>query len=228
MVWHDTRICPCLSRSITGRANRTEKVMNFVVIFFKKEIDEFLSNMFWNHQDLRRAFSVVCFACYKPADPLQRIVDTVQEGGRDFTGGMPTGAGPGRPEQVDSLAADASVSRYPRRHHAQGRAIRGRPSTWLGLTARVPSTVRQRSLLSPHPNWRRTGSRSQHCSTSNFKFATLSVVVSEILDKVNWRCNIAVFQTFAPQVYLPISLFRIVWFYIYPERWWYAALYWVK
>ena len=84
---------------------------------------------------------------------------------------------------------------HARRHHAQGRAIRGRPSTWLGSTARVPSTVRQRSLLSPHPNWRRTGSRSQHCSTSNFKFATFSVVVSEILGKVNWRCNIAVFQT---------------------------------
>ena len=34
---------------------------------------------------------------------------------------MPTGAGPGRPGgQVDSLAADASVSRYPRRHHARG------------------------------------------------------------------------------------------------------------
>ena len=93
--------------------------MNFEVIFFKKESGEFLSNMFWNHQDV--SFWVVCFACYKPADPLQRIVDTVREGGRDFTGGMPTGAGPGRlGEQVDNLAADASVSRYPRRHHAQG------------------------------------------------------------------------------------------------------------
>ena len=98
-------------------------------------------------------YAIVVYACYKPADPLQRIVDTVREGGRDFIGGMPTGAGPGRPGgQVDSLAADASVSRYPRRHHAQGRAIRSRPSTWLGSTARVPSTVRQRSLLTPHPN----------------------------------------------------------------------------
>ena len=34
----------------------------------------------------------------------------------------------------------------------RGREIRSRPSTWLGSTARVPSTVRQRSLLSPHPN----------------------------------------------------------------------------
>ena len=69
MVWHDTRICPCLSRSITGRANRTEKVMNFVVIFFKKEIDEFLSNMFWNHQDLRRAFEWYASLVISPPIP---------------------------------------------------------------------------------------------------------------------------------------------------------------
>ena len=43
--------------------------MNFVVIFFKKEIDEFLSNMFWNHQDLRRAFEWYASLVISPPIP---------------------------------------------------------------------------------------------------------------------------------------------------------------
>ena len=172
--------------------------------------------MFWNHQDV--SFWVVCFACYKPADPLQRIVDTVREGGRDFTGGqggrwtallqtlqyhaihagiMPRG---GRYEAGHRLGSDRQQDcRLPFASAVSSVLILtdaeldGGRSTVLHLTSKLPHSA----LLSVNfwAKW------TDDAILLSFK-----------------RCTTGVSSDFS----IPCCVV------LYPERWWYASLYWVK